>query len=536
MSESFSKFLSDVQALVFPDGMPENLQLEFRTNATIALIHVQKYIRFFRSRNKDVHLHCSTLFSCGATVVDKPRGQIQRLYTLQGECCPIFYDWVPDYDVFNNWLISFRRAWTNPSTDGKPALPAGFFFSDASLDKGRRYNYGRYTIHNHRVYIGHRIESSEKVVIEWEGIKKSYEDGDLMPYGDADLGDPEDAGIQLKDIVAEYVRSEHMRIRERSKDWQESRRIFNDKVAELKHEKWAEETPKSMPNPDEGYDQLWVYGDCADDQCETESVEDEEDVFAVIGDWGKPTNPSSDAPACVAVESVIQEWEPAFIVTTGDNRYDCTFEEIFALCQYYESMRERGLFFPALGNHDTDDGGGIDEFLNTFQYLPGDRRNFDIQLGHVHFFFRETHDSGSNIVSAAALTQSAARLRQRLAISQAPWKVVITQDPPYTSDASVSDYPGHTASRLDYRGWGADLVISGDSHYYERLLVDGFPYLICGLSGASRASFNASPVDGSQFRYRDDYGALRGRATCNRLKFEFINTAGVVVDSLELTK
>ena len=44
---------------------------------------------------------------------------------------------------------------------------------------------------------------------------------------------------------------------------------------------------------------------------------------------------------------------------------------------------------------------------------------------------------------------------------------------PWVSDTTNGN--GHAASRLDYGGWGADLVISGDSHFYERLVVSEFP-------------------------------------------------------------
>lgn len=271
-------------------------------------------------------------------------------------------------------------------------------------------------------------------------------------------------------------------------------------------------------------------GGCAEDEID-DTTEEAVTVFAYIADWGYTSNNGH----AQAVERLVQGWEPAYLITGGDNRYSLTFDEVFAALPYYANLLERELIYPGLGNHDTDDDGGIADFLSTFSYLPGDKRNYDVVIGNVHFFFRETHDSGSHVPTAGELLTSANWLRTRLAASTARWKVVVTQDPPYDSDES-GNYPGHEASQLAYAAWGADIVLSGDSHFYERLEVDDFPYIICGLGGAPKNGFNAVPVDGSLVRYNTKYGALKCTVTCDSFKFEFYNTDGDLIDSLELTK
>ena len=278
-------------------------------------------------------------------------------------------------------------------------------------------------------------------------------------------------------------------------------------------------------------------GGCAvDEVTPAADVPETEHVFAYIADWGFLTN---DGQANL-VESLVQGWNPEFIVTGGDNRYDATYTAVFAALPYYGSVRDRELMFPGLGNHDTDNSDQIAGFLAAFPYLPGDKRNYEVEQGGCVFFFRETHDSGSHAMTPAELAISAGWLQARLAAWAAArpdlWRVVVTQDPPHTSDADLTDYPGHTASQLDYAGWGAHIVLSGDSHFYERLLVDDFNFIICGASGAPKSDFNAVPVDGSVVRYNTKYGALKGTASCHRLLFEFFNTDGDLIDSLELTR
>lgn len=528
MSETFGTFLEQIKELVAPDGLPEQHQRALRYDTIQGLIDIGRWVSYYRKRNKEVFPFCSTYFSCGATVVDLPRGRIQRVYTLLGDCCPVFYTHVEDYDDFLNWIIANRKSWTEPPNVGMPQLGPGFKFSESTTDKGRRYNFGRWTMHNHRLYIGHRIESAETLVVEWEGVRRDYKDTDLMPYDDPDEGDSKDMGIELKNAVAAYARAEYMRKYERSTDWREERAVFGELRADLMHEDRMERRPKAQKEIPE-YEQPVVAGDCKDNLCE-DPPEDTEHVFAFISDWGTIGSNAS------AVQDLVESWSPEFIVTGGDNKYATTMEAVLESLTYYKSFVDRGLMFPGIGNHDTDDGSGITEFLQWFPYLPGDKRNYDIQLGHVHFFFRETHDGGT--VAPPDLTASAARLRVRLAASKAPFKVVVTQDPPHTS-AGNSNYPGHAQSQLDYKEWGADLILSGDSHQYERFDETNpseVPIIVAGTGGATLLeTFNAAPVTGSVTRIAT-YGALKVTSTCNLLTVEFYDVNATLLDTLEIAK
>lgn len=526
MSETFQQFKEEISAVAFADGLPENLVRAFEQSVKAALIRIETWCAYYRRRNRDVHHYCSSYFACGATVVPAPRGRIQRVYTLEANCCPVFYDFVDDYDTFLNWLNSHRQRWTEPDNTGMPSLPAPFKFMESSLDKEARFNYGKWCQHNQRIYVGQRIESTETIVLEWEGVKRDWADGDLMPYDDPEAGDSKDKGTELKEAVVSYVRAEHLRRYERDeRGFALERTIFDNLLADMIHEDRVEQKPKIQPERE--FDQHAVNETCGDAECA--AVESTlSGYFAILGDWGKLTNGTHSAD----VQSLIQGWNPDYIVTVGDNRYSITFEDLLAELTYYAGVIDNGMMFPGVGNHDTDDGGGISEFLETFDYLPDGGRNYDFQLGDVHFLFRETHDGGSNIPTAEDLAASAARLRVRLAASKAPWKVVITQDPPYVSDTNNGN--GHVASQLDYEGWGADLVVSGDSHFYERLERSGFPYIVNGAGGAVGATPTAA-IEGSVIR-QAGYGAMRGHATCDELVLEFFDTSGTLVDTLTLTK
>ena len=83
--------------------------------------------------------------------------------------------------------------------------------------------------------------------------------------------------------------------------------------------------------------------------------------------------------------------------------------------------------------------------------------------------------------------------------------------------------------RWPFKAWGADAVLSGFYHRYERLLVDGLPYLVNGAGGAYRTKFEVID-NNSRFRYDEDFGALMVEANDTRVLFRFINRTGRIVD------
>jgi hypothetical protein len=86
-----------------------------------------------------------------------------------------------------------------------------------------------------------------------------------------------------------------------------------------------------------------------------------------------------------------------------------------------------------------------------------------------------------------------------------------------------------------YSAWGADAVLSGHDHTYERIIVNGLPYFVNGLGGSSRYSFG-SPVAGSQVRYNATFGAMRVMATRTSILYEFIAADGKVIDTYSQSK
>lgn len=270
------------------------------------------------------------------------------------------------------------------------------------------------------------------------------------------------------------------------------------------------------------------------DPVSSDQQEGEQVLFAVIGDYGAGTQAEAD------VAALVKSWQPEFIITLGDNNYPSGSAESIDrnIGQYYHEyignyMGDYGegslypRFFPVMGNHDWGSQDG-QPYLDYFT-LPGNERYYDFIWGPVHFFALDSdwHEpDGVNRSSAQAQW-----LQQRLAQAGEPWKIVYFHHPPYSS----SKHGSIDWMQWPFAEWGADAVLAGHDHTYERLEIDGIPYFVNGLGGASIYTFGG-PLSGSQARFSADYGAMRVTADEWQITFEFITRGGEVVDEYVLSK
>jgi hypothetical protein len=277
--------------------------------------------------------------------------------------------------------------------------------------------------------------------------------------------------------------------------------------------------------------------------------------FAVVGDYGADATGYAAQEGSVA--NLIKSWNAAApldaVVTTGDNNYEygewSTIDQNIG--KYYSDFignyvggygpgAATNRFYPAPGNHDWDstidqDGDGktgIDPYTDYFT-LPGNERYYDMVVGPVQVFVIDSdprEPDGRDMSSAQAQW-----LQQGLAASTTPWQIVVFHHPPYSSGSHGSD----TTMQWPFAQWGADLVLSGHDHDYERLSVDGIPYIVNGLGGNAIYSFG-TPLAQSQFRYNADVGAQLMEATDTTLTVSFYNGGyyqpSQLIDSITLNK
>lgn len=238
------------------------------------------------------------------------------------------------------------------------------------------------------------------------------------------------------------------------------------------------------------------------------------EVIAVIGDFGSGRTPQAAVAKMVAVHN------PSFVVTAGDNVY--TGKGYDKLVGKYYSQKLVG----TAGNHDYKEG--IQDFDEFFGVDKAARSYVYRAKSGVDFFILDsTPGLKSKTVRAAQLTW----LTEKMANSKANFKVVVLHHPPYSSGMHGST----KVYQWPYADLGADLVISGHDHTYERIIRRGGIYVVDGVGGAKLYKCE-KPVYGSQICDDKHYGALFLYVNSYSLHAVFRGTRGQNLDSFSIIK
>jgi hypothetical protein len=242
------------------------------------------------------------------------------------------------------------------------------------------------------------------------------------------------------------------------------------------------------------------------------------------------------------VADLVKSWEPEFIVTTGDNNYPLGSASTIDLNvgQYYHMfMKHTGSeygpeaeinrFFPVLGNHDTDEDLGKPYF--DYFVLPGNERYYTVDWPPVRIYAVNSvpwiEEDGVHPDSLQAMW-----LRDELAASPHTWNVVVFHHPPYGSGwKGISSW-----MRWPFQEWGADVVLNGHNHVYERNMINGFPYITNGLGGGPRYAWGDRIEEGSAVRFNAEHGAQLVEASEQRMSLTFVTRSGEVIDEFVMEK
>lgn len=267
--------------------------------------------------------------------------------------------------------------------------------------------------------------------------------------------------------------------------------------------------------------------------------------FAVIGDYG--SNSVNEA----RVAALVASWEPDFVLTVGDNNYPNGAADTIDdnIGRYYSQFIGNyqgdygagspvNRFWPTLGNHDwpsmqCNTDGCTGPYLDYFT-LPGNEFYYDVDYGLVHLFALDSDYRTPGGIQPNS--EQGNWLQSQLAASDACVNVVFFHAAPYASGYHGSYAP----MQWPFAAWGADVVLSGHDHVYERLEVDGIPYFVNGVGGQAVYSFanvdNLPAEATSLFRYNDDFGAMLVTVTESGLTSQFFDADGRLIDEYALAK
>lgn len=266
--------------------------------------------------------------------------------------------------------------------------------------------------------------------------------------------------------------------------------------------------------------------------------------IALITDYGNCDSGEAD------VASMVDSWNPLAVVSAGDNTQtvkDCV-PYSGSVTPYYEkwySGANGPRFFPVLGNHDyTNEGAGLEAYNDAFKFLStqadSERRWYDTIVGDVHFFMVDSEATGDDVTVQQEWLKSALG-EAKNSPTDVKWRVVVFHRPAFSSGTHGPRVEMQPASGWDYKGWGADMVISGHQHIYEDVVVDGFHYLTAGVGATNTlrtCPAEAARTEGSRVCI-DGPGALRIVATPEKLVLEYhqpLDGVDTMTDTFAVTK
>jgi hypothetical protein len=227
------------------------------------------------------------------------------------------------------------------------------------------------------------------------------------------------------------------------------------------------------------------------------------------------------------------------VFTTGDNAYDSGTAAEFANCYDPTWGRHKARTRPSAGNHDYNTPGAAGYF-GYFGEAAGDpaKGYYDYALGAWHVIVL---DSNCADVGGCGLSSPQGQwLQSVLAASTAACTVAYWHEPRFSSgDVHGSDSTYQPFWQALYDA-GADLVLAGHDHVYERFapqtptgLADasfGIRQFTIGTGGRSLYGFTA-PAPNSEFRYNANFGVLRLDLHASGYEWQMIRVGNMVVDS-----
>jgi len=239
-------FKNEIRQQIWPAGEPQNLVASHDKYFVEAILDLQQAVDCLQYNNTSIFPHCATLFQCGLTVLEAPYGVVRRVYVVDkinqdtGKedpdspvdwCSKVHYDQVKycrleEFVSRNLECLSCgggtsggvtlsqlfgwpygscsKNVFIPPTDEGWKefsALPQGLHFPQSSTDSpyGRSLR-GSWALSRGRIYLAPWIQSTETVVVEWDGIKREWMDEDLI-----------DSDPLLKRAVRLYVQAQHLR-------------------------------------------------------------------------------------------------------------------------------------------------------------------------------------------------------------------------------------------------------------------------------------------------------------------------------------
>lgn len=520
MITTVSQLKAAILADVYPSGAPENLLTSIGNHFQEAFAEISQWVDCEQQNNANVIKFCNTNYKSGMSVIQAPVGRIVRVFTIANEdfSDPVFYrqtDW-PEPEAWARNLYLFPK----PLITDARKLPLGFQFSDAANDSAYgRARTGIWSIYKGNLFLAPWIQSNELVVIEWDGIKQLWSDGD-----------PINPAVKYRQAIKLYVQFAYERDygtegrADRFKNRQHSG-WFDEALEELMHE-CREQTKLRRAKDFPGLERNRLCTELLDD----DPIDDASGV--VLADLGNISSPGADLDA---VANLTESWGVDAVLACGlisgsQLDYDLAVgSEFHSLLLPYIGNKGSGaikknLFWPVPSSTDWEK----DSLASFLSFFPVTGRYYTVALGDIQIFVIDSASFEPDGTTVGSI--QANWLQAQLALSTAPWKIVKMDGAPY---GSIHNNP---SLQWPFASWGAHLLICSQTRNYERLDVSGLPVINNGLGGVGPIEQIVTRDPNSKAVYSSGFGAGKIVGTSTQLAYELWSQGGDLIDSLILTK
>ncbi|ETK35560.1 hypothetical protein MPTA5024_13475 [Microbispora sp. ATCC PTA-5024] len=238
-------------------------------------------------------------------------------------------------------------------------------------------------------------------------------------------------------------------------------------------------------------------------------------VLAVIGDYGG-CGVDRGCASENQVADMVHSWNPAAILTVGDNTYQQGRpEEVVKAQAPYKADIDAGKFFPIMGNHDYGNGCNPESVKPSVDY-------FKVPVAFVAGFGNGLVDFLNPDVNCQSASGTAKppiynQYKSTVDDSTAAWVLSGGHQPIYSSGKA-----GNNPDKAWLMTPGVDLILAGHDHHAEHVVTsDGYNIAITGNGGEGLTPlFSTAP--GSVYREATEFGAMRLTVTKDSLKAEFV--------------
>jgi hypothetical protein len=250
-------------------------------------------------------------------------------------------------------------------------------------------------------------------------------------------------------------------------------------------------------------------------------------VLVGAGDIAGCNNPGDEATAALLDQI------PGTVFTAGDNVYPSGTLGLYSQCYEPSWGRHKSRTRPALGNHEYDSNGstGHFDYFGAAAGPAGGYYSYDLGTWHVVVL-----NSNCQFVGGCqAGSPQEQWLRADLAASAADCTLAIWHHPRFTSGTFHRSDPTMAPFWQALYDAGAEVVVSGHEHFYERLgpmnasgVADpsfGLRSFVIGTGGFSHYGFGTA-LPTSEVRNADTFGVLKFTLRAGGYDWQFVPEAG----------